>query len=220
MYEERSVVDTEGTRHKLHSETAPVHATALYNAVLSQQPKTVVEVGLAYAASSLAVLAAFEELGAGTLISIDPFQNTDYSGIGLANIERAGHADRHRLIEKPSYLALPELIEEGVVVDLAYIDGMHTFDYTLVDFFLLDKMCPVGGTIAFNDCGYRAVWKVLGYVQTHRRYEALDVGLPRNFAGRNALVTTARRLTGRSREDRYFRKLEQWEPPWNFFASF
>jgi hypothetical protein len=81
-------------------------------------------------------------------------------------------------------------------------------------------MLNVGGLIAFNDCGYRAVHRVIRFVLSHRKYREIDVGLPRDYRGRNALVTASRRLTGRSSSERYFEKLEAWEPSWNFYARF
>ena len=48
---------------------------------------------------------------------------------------------RHMLIEKKSYEAMPELLKKGEEnYDFIFIDGWHTFDYTLVDFFYSDKL--------------------------------------------------------------------------------
>ena len=73
---------------------------------------------------------------------------------------------------------------------------------------------------AFNDCGFRSIHKFLKYFPKHRQYEELDVGLKPDFTGANPLFTAIRRATGRSNQDRYFRKLSDWEPPHNFFKSF
>src|SRR4030095_12391735 len=108
----------------------------------------------------LAILTALAECG-GELISIDPGQTSDYHGVGRTHVLRATHSARHTLIESPDYLALPELIKSGVIVDFAYIDGWHTFDYTLVDLFLIDKLLRVGGVVGFNDCALPSVRQVL-----------------------------------------------------------
>lgn len=197
------------------------NCNALYETVRKRRPRRVIEVGLAYGASTLAILAGLRDSGSdGILTSIDPFQKKDWRNIGLANVERAGHRDRHRLIEKPSFLALPELLQGGESCDFGYIDGWHTFDYALVDFFYLDKMCPVGGVIGFNDCGWRAVHKVTRFVKTHRKYVELDVGFRGGYRGRNVVSTIVRYLEGRRGNDRYFEKAEAGEPNWNFFARF
>lgn len=235
IYASRVVRDAEGREYPLHSEIHPEFAKALYRVVLGQRPRLAVEVGMGYGLSSLAILAALRDVGeGGELISIDPYQHGGWKGIGVANVRRAGHTDRHRLVEKADYLALPELLEEGLKVDFAYVDGYHTFDYVLMDFFFLDKLLRPGGIIGFNDCGFRAIRRVIRFVQTHRKYAELAVGLKPSFraAGTDAELTTPRGAGGAThplfstllwlmgRTDRYFRKLEDWEPAWNFYARF
>lgn len=176
---------------------------------------------MAYGFSTLAILTALEQLGGeGHLISIDPYQTRDWRGIGSAHVRRAGLGHRHQLIEEPDYLALPALVREGQPVNLAYIDGWHTFDYTLLDFWYLDKLLSPGGIVAFNDCGLRAVHRVIEFVRSHRRYEEMDVGLSPDYSSGNPLGSALRRVTGRNGADRYFRKLEVWEPEWSFYARF
>jgi hypothetical protein len=117
-------------------------------------------------------------------------------------------------------------------VDLAYIDGFHSYEYALLDLFYIDRMLRVGGVVGFNDCDWPAVIPTLHFVQKHRHYEAVDVGLRPAYGTRNETVRkylraearllppSARpsrvrplaRLLGRRREDRYFRKNDTWEP--------
>jgi predicted O-methyltransferase YrrM len=203
-------------------------AEALYRQIRAQKPRLVVEVGMANAISSLAILTALAENGgAGQLISIDPNQSTQWRDCGRASVARAGLSGRHRVIEKPDSLALPQLLEEGLRVDFGYIDGWHTFDYALVDFWYLDKMVPKDGVVAFNDCGWPAVEHVIRFVQTHRRYREIDVGLARSYDRPLDLMTLLRRIKyrrvadyWRRQEDRYFVKTEAWEPRWDFYAKF
>ncbi|HET9729781.1 MAG TPA: class I SAM-dependent methyltransferase, partial [Acidimicrobiia bacterium] len=124
----------------------------------------------------------------------------------------------HRLIEAFDYVALPDLLRAGTAIEFAYIDGWHTFDYTLLDFFYLDKMLQPGGIVAFNDCHYPAVEKVTSFVVRHRRYVEEDVGIP----ARRIVRARWHRLIGRwvNVNDRYFRKLEAWEPDYKFYAPF
>lgn len=193
-------------------------ATALTAMVRCLQPRLCVEIGMAYGISTLAIL---EGLGPeGRLISIDPFQTSAFAGFGRELVERTDRADRHELIESPDYLALPELLARAVQVDFAYVDGMHTFDYVLLDGFYIDKLLPVGGVVGFNDCGFRSVHKYLRFFRGHRDYEELDAGLRPDFRGRNPAVTLWRRLEGRSNQDRYFRKRSAREPEHNFFRRF
>ena len=195
------------------------HASALYEFVKKTKPKKVLEVGMANGISAVAMLQALTENGSGELISIDPYQNSDFGGRGLKLIKECGLAGIHRLIEEPDYLALPRLLETKQELDFAYIDGWHTFDYTLVDFWYIDKMLNVNGTVAFNDCGMRAVAKVIKFLQSHRNYEE-EIILKRRYKGSNFVKTVIRMALGLSTNDRYFTKKSDFEPAWNFFKNF
>ena len=139
---------------------------------------------MAFGVSSLAILAALREIGQdGKLISIDPGQSTGWQGCGRTAVARAGLSSRHELIEDYDYNALPRLLTSGLRIDFAYIDGWHTFDYSLLDWWYVDRMLPAGGVVGFNDCGWPAVEKAIRFVMTHRKYEELDVGLPPRYQG-------------------------------------
>jgi predicted O-methyltransferase YrrM len=237
IFETGTVVDASGAPVPARENVVAAYAEALYRAVLDQAPGRVLEVGMAYGVTSLAILAALEELGSGELVSVDPFQSSDWRGIGVLNVERAGFAGRHRVIEEFDYLALPRLLEDGAKFDLAYIDGWHNFEYVLLDFFYADKMLAPGAIVGFNDCDWLPVRSVLRFVAKHRDYEPIDVGLPALYGDRRPWSRTLRRidrqltrgritesrvvgpLLGRRREDRYFRKTGDAERPHGFWAS-
>lgn len=220
IYRTGRVQDERGVEYKLHSGISKRHAETLYGLVRRFRPEQVVEVGLAYGLSALAILQALQDNGTGRLLSIDPYQNTDWHGVALSNIRRAGLAARHEWIAEASYLALPDLLQRKLTIQFAYVDGWHTFDYVLLDFFYLDKMLSAGGVIGFNDCGLPAIDRVLSFLRTHRRYAEIREGVPRDYRGRNALITVARWLLRKPRSDRYFIKRETWEPSWNFYKRF
>jgi len=218
IYETGVVRDERDQSHPLTSAIHPQYARTLYDAVLTHNPKIVAEIGMAEGLSSLAILAALRDAGqGGRLISIDPHQHNCWHGIGVANVRRAGLSAHHQLVEKYDYVALPELLNGGVVLDFAYVDGTHTFDYTLLDFFYVDKLLRIGGIVGFNDCGYRAVRRVLGFVRTHRKYQELIMEQELGFSAAGMLAE-ARSFLGRV--DRYFEKIENWEPAWNFYTRF
>jgi hypothetical protein len=201
---------------------------------------------MAYGVSALAILSGMRESQlAGGLISIDPHQSTDWEGCGLRAVDRAGLSDRHTLIEEFDYTALPKLQNTGLRIEFAFIDGWHTFDYTLLDFWYVDKMLAVGGIVGFDDCDMPAVHKVIQFVLSHRRYEEIDVGLPADFVvglpvtaetflgfrGRikramgGRVLNALRQATGGvprvyTQANRYFRKVKDWQPKWDFYADF
>jgi predicted O-methyltransferase YrrM len=193
----------------------------LYSTVAEHEPSTVVEVGMAQGASTLAILAALDQLGgARTLISIDRRQSKGYDSVGLRHVERAGFGHLHELREAFDHVALPELLAAETVVDFAYIDGMHTFDNTLLGFFYLDKMMPVGAVVGFNDCALPAVDRAVRFVTRHRKYEEIDVGLRAQYASASVRTTLGRVIHRRSKSDRYFRKVENWTPKYNHWKRF
>jgi len=176
---------------------------------------------MAFGIASLAILAALRDNGPeGKLISIDPSQSGAWGNIGVHNVEQAGHAGRHSLMEQYDFIALPVLLMNETEVEFAYIDGWHTFDYTLLDFFYIDKMLKKNGVVGFNDCGWPAVNRSIRYVLSHRRYEEMNVGLAKKYLSRSLVRTARNLLTGTTTSDRYFKKLDQWEPNWDYYEAF
>lgn len=45
--------------------------------------------------------------------------------------------------------------------DLIFIDGSHRFDDVLVDFTLAAELCPIGGSIVFDDAFMKSIWTVI-----------------------------------------------------------
>ena len=225
MLRSNTAVSADGERVAIHSNISDESAEALYRAVRRADPAVVVEVGMAFGTASLAILSALSDgTRDGRLVTIDPNQSSQWKGCGRAAVERAGFADRHELIEEFDYKALPRLLERGLEIDFAYIDGWHTFDYALLDWWYIDKMLGVGGVVGFNDCDWPALVKVIRFVNSHRKYEEIDVGLRPTYTRRHDLLRRAtlglvKRWYPRG-EDRYFKKTADWEPTWNFFSKF
>jgi len=214
-----------GDEVPVHSDIGPEHAEALYETILRTRPSTVVEVGMAFGVSSLSILTALREIGQdGKLLSIDPVQSSDWKGCGVAAIARAGLKERHQLFEDYDYNVLPRLFSSGLKIGFAYIDGWHTFDYTLLDWWFLDRMLKVGGIAAFNDCSWPGVEKAIQFVLTHRKYTEIDVGLPvarhRKKELLQLLPFTRKEHSCKRPGDRYLRKDADWEPKWDFYAPF
>lgn len=231
MFHSGETVDVTGAVVPLRSEVPAAYAQALYRTVRAEPVARALEVGMACGVSSLAILAGLANRAGATLTSIDPNQTRDWRLAGRTAVERAGFGIRHRLIEQPSYLALPQLVAEGATLDFVYIDGWHTVDYTLLDFFFADRLLRPGGIVAFNDCSWPAIDKVIRFMKTHRKYQELDVGLLKTpvvppWESRRVRIVRkceeALGLPSRYRvglgfaQDRYFRKIATWEPTWNF----
>jgi predicted O-methyltransferase YrrM len=168
---------TSGDNIKVHSSISSSEGQFIQNIIKSIDPKISVEVGLAYGVSALFICDALTIRNGTQHILIDPHQHGErgasWEGIGIANLHRAGYGEIVRLIEAPSYRALAQLELSGQRVDFAFIDGWHTFDFTLVDFFYIDRMLNVGGAVAFDDADWPAIRKVCRFVKTNLAYSVI-----------------------------------------------
>lgn len=139
------------------------------------RPQVGVEVGLAFGISTLYILEALNEVGGQKLIGMDPAQHDNYwRGGGLQNVQSSGYAHLYEFHETTSQQLLPELVGKKQKLDFGFIDGWHTFDHTLVDFFYIDQMLNAGGVIVFDDVAYPAIRRVCDFVLTNRAYEIYD----------------------------------------------
>lgn len=132
------------------------------------------EVGLAYGISALFICDSFIKTKDHRHIVIDPFQLTQWKGIGLNNLKMAGFERSIDFYNLPSHLALPQIETQKMILDFAFIDGMHTFDYSLIDFFYIDRMLRIGGIVVLDDVGMAGIKKLCKYILTNRAYSLVD----------------------------------------------
>ena len=139
------------------------------------RPTICVEIGLAFGISTLYVLEALSESGGQKLIGMDPAQFDEYwQGGGIYNVKRAGYEALFEFYENTSQQILPRLAGEGLHIDFAFIDGWHTFDHTLIDFFYIDQLLNTGGVVVLDDVDYPSVRRVCEFIITNRNYEIYD----------------------------------------------
>jgi predicted O-methyltransferase YrrM len=192
ILETKTVSTADGRTLPLISSIDAGEARFLDALVREVRPNVTLEVGLAYGCSALAILNASPS--GSRHIAIDPHQHgigddwkgmsltaeqrSGWRGIGMANLDRAGFGDRVELIEETSHQALSILERRGERVDFAFIDGWHTFDHALVDFFGVDLILNVGGIVAIDDANtYPAVHKLCRFIASNRSYK--PIGDPR-----------------------------------------
>lgn len=175
IYEKSEVRDAdENTVNPFPAATPKDVASALHQLVLAKGCEKTLEVGMAYGLSTLAICSAHAKRGSGTHIAMDPRQEASWKNIGLLNAERAGFREMLRFLEAPSFAALPRLLEEGVSIDFAFIDGSHHFDNAFLDLFYVDKMLAEGGYIVFDDIWMPGVRRVASFAVTNLNYEVLE----------------------------------------------
>jgi predicted O-methyltransferase YrrM len=184
MFRSGVVPTPEGGAVPLQSNVQADEAEFLARVVRGLAPVTTLEIGLALGCSALAICDATSTIAGATHIVVDPRQNAKplWGGIGLHALARAGFAARVEFHEEPSHRVLPRLEAAGRRVDFAFIDGFHTFDFALVDFFYVHRLLPVGGAVAFDDADWPAVRRVVRFAATNLPYTVHAAMPPRRGA--------------------------------------
>jgi predicted O-methyltransferase YrrM len=184
------------------------------------RPTTSLEVGFAYGVSTLFICEALARLAKPARhIAVDPFQSSQWKGIGLRNVTRAGYGEFVELREERSEIALPKLLGENTVLDVAVIDGWHTFDHSLVDFFYINKMLRIGGVVVLDDSTMRSVGRLVDHILTYGCYRIF--GIP---SGHGLFI---RRLAyyGRLKDTKWpsaiaLEKIASDDRSWNWYRHF
>jgi predicted O-methyltransferase YrrM len=187
ILQRKQVHTTDGTATLPLKDATDAAIGALLQGLIEQKrPSITLEVGLAYGVSGLFICEALAKVGGKKHIAIDAFQSTVWSGIGIHHLRRAGYGGLVELREQLSQDALPQLVAEGVKVDFAFIDGTHSFDQKIVDFFYIDRLLNVGGIVAFDDCHWASIHQVCRFIATNRPYRVCGstVGTAPGFRGR------------------------------------
>ncbi|MEM7583677.1 MAG: class I SAM-dependent methyltransferase [Acidobacteriota bacterium] len=198
------VFDGQGQEYPAHSHIDP--AEGAFVGDLIRRDASVLEtleVGCAYGLSSLHICDALSGRDGAHHTIIDPFQHSEWHGVGLANLERAGFTG-YTWRDELSELALPEIAkQEAGTFDLVFIDGCHTFDHTLLDLFYAIRLVRVGGYIVLDDCIMPPVAKAAAYVLNYPALELFSqVEMPRReMTWRRRGAALLNRLTPRLARD-------------------
>jgi len=162
---------------------------------------SVIEVGLAYGSSALAIGEALCVSGTANVshIVIDPFQATAYDNVGWDAMNTAGLADHTTFMDQASSIALARLVTDGFMADAAFVDGSHRFHEVFVDLYFLRKLLRPGGLVILDDAEWPSVAAALRYFDLNLEWRPVDI------AGR----LTARRIPN-----------EPFEPAFTDFKPF
>lgn len=151
----------------------------LRDLLLAEKPGTVIEIGLAYGSSALAIAEALAAAGTHQArhVIIDAYQQ-QFHGSGWAAITRAGLAGLCSLVEERSQIALPRLLAGGFVADAAFVDGSHIFHNVFVDLFYLRELVRPGGLVILDDCSYPSVATAARYFELNTGWEPEPIASP------------------------------------------
>lgn len=176
MYAREPQLGADGLRHEVdrYTRVSAVEGMALYGWCVDHRVDSTLEVGLGYGFSTVFLLAALDRVGGGRHVAVDPYQTTDWHGVGLTTaraLSAAAGPDRvsFAFVEARSETALVDLARAGVSFGLVFIDGYHRFDDVLVDFTLAARMVPAGGLVVLHDRRLDSVKAVASWIRHDRR---------------------------------------------------
>lgn len=136
--------------------------------------KRTLEIGFAYGFSTIWILDALRYQPTSSHISIDPFENSMWGGVGLSMVSKLKYNKNFQWIEEFSIHALSSLMKNNEKFDLIFIDGSHRFDDVILDFYLCDYVLLIGGIIIFDDMWLPSIRKVVDFIKTNRAYELIE----------------------------------------------
>jgi predicted O-methyltransferase YrrM len=148
----------------------------LRDLLVEARARVVIEIGLAYGSSALAIaeaLVAQDHAGAKHLI-IDAYQDR-FDNVGWEAILSAGLGDLCTLIADRSQLALPRMLTDGVVADAAFVDGSHIFHNVFVDLYFLRELVRPGGLIVLDDCQWPSVATAVRYFEVNTGWQSQPI---------------------------------------------
>jgi len=151
----------------------------LRDLLLAEKPSTVIEIGLAYGSSALAIGEALVAAGSGDArhLIVDAYQEL-FHGSGWAEITGAGLAGLCSLLAERSQIALPRLLGDGFVADAAFVDGSHIFHNVFVDLFYLRELVRPGGLVVLDDCSYPSVATAVSYFEVNTGWVPEPIARP------------------------------------------
>jgi predicted O-methyltransferase YrrM len=167
---------TRGPERDFETVTMPERdCDILRDLLIFEGAETVVEVGLAYGSSALAIGEALVTVDAAhpRQVVIDPFQQTVWSDVGWHLLCSAGLDSIASLMIAPSSIALPQLVTEGFIADAAFVDGSHRFHEAFVDLYFLRKIVRPGGLIVVDDDWAPSVRTAVRYYEQNLGWAAI-----------------------------------------------
>lgn len=151
-------------------------ADVLRDLIAAEKARVVIEIGLAYGASALAIAEAMVAQGAAAAdhLVIDAFQD-EFHDAGWNAVVGAGLGDVCRLVRDRSQLALARLLGEGFTADAAFVDGSHVFHNVFVDLFFLRELVRPGGLILLDDCQWPSVGTAVRYFELNTGWRPVRI---------------------------------------------
>jgi predicted O-methyltransferase YrrM len=140
---------------------------ALRDLLIAERPSTVIEIGLAYGSSALAIGEALISVGGDRHVILDPFQDSGFRDAGWEVIRSAQLDGVATLLRERSQIALARLAAGGMSADAAFVDGSHVFHNVFVDLYYLQMIVRPGGLVVLDDYWWPGVATAARYFETN-----------------------------------------------------
>jgi predicted O-methyltransferase YrrM len=162
----------------------PAEGAALRDRVIEEGALRTVEIGLAFAISTLFLCEGLLANGSeGPHVAIDPYQvkagpvtGTSYAGVGLRTLEEAGVRGLVDFRDEGSQTALPSLLHEARSFDLAFVDGNHRFEAVFLDLVYMGRLLPEGGVVFVDDTQLPPIQRAVEFCVSNLAWEVDGAG--------------------------------------------
>ena len=150
----------------------------LRDLLVEARAHVVIEIGLAYGSSALAIAEALVAPNHQDTkhVIIDAYQDR-FHNAGWEALLSAGLGDLCTLIAERSQLALPRLLTDGIVADAAFVDGSHIFHNVFVDLYFLRELVRPGGLIVLDDCQWPSVATAVRYFEVNTGWQPQPISI-------------------------------------------
>lgn len=169
VYSRGAVVGEAGAEHPLSPHGLPERdGEALRDLAISEGAVHTVETGMRLGLSTLFLAEAI--LSSGRVdarhVAIDPSQEI-WDGAGLRTVREARLEGLVEFVGHGAELALPRLLSDGDLFDLAFVDGDHRFEGAFIDLYYLHQLVKPGGLIVVDDVWLPAVRLAVAHFVTN-----------------------------------------------------
>lgn len=171
-----TVAGRDGRVFELHSSISREEGELIASTIADDPSiQKTLEVGCGYGLSALHICLATRGRPNAAHTIVDPFQHSQWDGVGIWNLERAGISNVS-LIEVGSEFALPLLAQHGErAFDLVFIDGWATFDHKLLDCYYASRLLRTGGVLGVRVGAYDAGTRVVNLIESWPCFERIGV---------------------------------------------
>jgi predicted O-methyltransferase YrrM len=149
-------------------------ALTLAKLVYTHSPEKSLEVGLGAASSAIAIAAARKERQISQRhVSLDPYQETRSSSVGLVEISKAGLKENIEWLPERSEVFFSDAARKNVKYDLVFVDGAHDIGQTVTESFFIHRMLNPNGIVIFHDSLLFSTAAAVRYLMLECNYHLL-----------------------------------------------